>query len=105
VKIFLDDERLTPEGWVRVNTVKELIDLYLMHREVIDVISLDHDLGENVPDGQTFLEWLEERVYTQPANYTPIPVLLIHSANPVGRAEMTATIRKIRYAKANAGAM
>jgi hypothetical protein len=43
VKVCLDDERPTPEGWVGVRTVQECIDK-LKTGQVV-AVSLDHDLG------------------------------------------------------------
>lgn len=45
MKVFLDDERTTPEGWVRVYWPGESIAL-LQTGQVTD-ISLDHDLGDD----------------------------------------------------------
>ena len=44
MKLWLDDVRTPPEGWVWAKTAQEAIDL-LLTRE-IEEISLDHDLGE-----------------------------------------------------------
>jgi len=44
MKVFLDDERATPEGWTRVFWPAEAIAL-LPTGEVTE-ISLDHDLGD-----------------------------------------------------------
>ncbi|MGI2080401.1 cyclic-phosphate processing receiver domain-containing protein [Shewanella putrefaciens] len=45
MKIFLDDERLAPTGWLQVRWPDEVIS-YLAKGMVTD-ISLDHDLGDD----------------------------------------------------------
>ncbi|WP_349291695.1 cyclic-phosphate processing receiver domain-containing protein, partial [Achromobacter sp. Marseille-Q0513] len=43
MKVFLDDERLMPEGWHRVYWPEEAIGL--LETGTVEEISLDHDLG------------------------------------------------------------
>jgi hypothetical protein len=45
MKVYLDDERTTPEGWLRVYWPDEAIEL-LKSGDVME-ISLDHDLGDD----------------------------------------------------------
>ena len=45
MKIYLDDERLVPPGWVQARWSDEVIE-YLKSGDVTDV-SLDHDLGDD----------------------------------------------------------
>lgn len=45
MKVFLDDERRTPEGWVRVYWPDEAI--ALLQTGQVTEISLDHDLGDD----------------------------------------------------------
>ena len=54
---------------------------------------MDHDLGRE-ETGYDVLKWLEEGVATKKIDYIP-DVILIHSANPVGRARMEQAIRSI----------
>ncbi|WP_321962127.1 cyclic-phosphate processing receiver domain-containing protein [Paraburkholderia sp. J7] len=91
MKVFLDDERSTPEGWVRVLWPDEAIAL-LRTGEVTE-LSLDHDLGDDARGtGYTVLLWLEEQV----AVYgMPPPVIHVHSANPSARLKMEAAIASI----------
>jgi hypothetical protein len=93
-KVFLDDVRPVPQpDWILIKTVPELIALIQLIGEQIDVISLDHDLGENTPSGYDFVAWMEKKVFDK--EYTGIPELRIHSANPVGRKRMESGIRAI----------
>ncbi len=77
MKVFLDDLRDTPDGWVRVYTVEETITL--LESGVVTELSLDNDLGEGLLEGYKVLDWLEEKVYFNP--HFRIPAITIHSAN------------------------
>lgn len=99
MKIYLDDEREAPPGYTRMYNAEQVI--AALQYLNIDVLSLDHDLGENVPTGYTVLVWLEEKVYLDPT--FPIPEIMVHSANPTGRANMMRaleSIKRIRQAQA-----
>jgi Cyclic-phosphate processing Receiver domain len=86
LKVFVDDLRDAPEGWLWIMTPGEAIDL-LKSGEVRE-ISLDHDLGyDEAGDdlaGYQIVAWLEEAVATGEFAF-PLPLISIHSANPVGR--------------------
>ena len=92
--IFLDDVRPTPPGWVRCFTVKELLGIMMANYREIDVVSLDNDLGEGVPEGFTFLDKLEEIVFENP-NFVLPKEIRVHSANPVARMRMRQVLRKL----------
>jgi hypothetical protein len=86
MKIYLDDERTEPTGWVRCRTAFEAIELLANHD--VEEISLDHDLGndEKFGTGKTVISWLEEHSFTNPEYI--IPIIHVHSANPIGRKYM-----------------
>ena len=91
MKVFLDDERATPEGWVRAYWPDEVIQL-LESGEVTD-LSLDHDLGDDERGtGYDVILWVEEAVATR--SFVP-PSLAVHSANSAARQRMEAGIRSI----------
>ena len=92
MKVFLDDERETPPGWVRVFWPEEAIDLLKTNR-VIE-ISLDHDLGDDQRGtGYDVILWIEEAVMTQ--NFVP-PKIVVHSSNASARHKMELGIESIR---------
>lgn len=96
MKIYLDDERNTPEGWIRVYWPDEAIEL-LKSGEVCE-ISLDHDVGDDERGtGYDVILWIEEQVALH--GFIP-PQISVHSANVSARAKMEAGIRAI-MAKAN----
>jgi hypothetical protein len=102
MKVFLDDERPTPEGWVRAFTATEAIEL--LKKGKVTELSLDHDLGpEEAGTGYDVCLWVEERLFSQgfhyedPLNLFIPPVMTVHSANPVGRQRMELAIQMIYH--------
>ena len=91
MKIYLDDLRPTPEGWIHAYWPDEVIE-YLKTGKV-DVVSLDHDLGDDDRGtGYDVILWIEEAVATQ--GFTP-PQIKVHSANSAARVKMEAGITSI----------
>lgn len=91
MKIYLDDERKPPEGWILVRWPDEVIE-HLKSGQVTHV-SLDHDLGDdNRGTGYDVILWLEEAVVTQ--GFAP-PIIQVHTANVSARAKMTAGVEAI----------
>ncbi len=92
MKVFLDDVRTAPEGWVHVLWPDQVIAL-LETGQVAD-LSLDHDLGDDARGtGYDVLPWIENAVVEH--GFLP-PRITIHSANPVARARMEAAIESIK---------
>ena len=91
MKVYLDDERETPDGWMRVYWPSEAIEL-LKSGQVTE-ISLDHDLGDDERGtGYDVVLWIEEQVALH--GFVP-PKISVHSANVSARAKMEAGIRTI----------
>jgi hypothetical protein len=92
MKIWLDDLRPSPDSdWVICHSVNEAIKV--LQENEIEEISLDHDLGDYAHDGGDgthLVDWMAEY------NVWPTVRIAIHSANPVGREQMRATVN--RYA-------
>lgn len=86
VKVWLDDVRPAPEGYELVKSVieaKALIEQVEAEGGAIEVLDLDHDLGDYAPfggDGIKLLYYLIERESFYPVR--------LHTANPVGRTNM-----------------
>lgn len=84
MKVYLDDERITPAGWVRAYWPEEVIEL--LETGNITIVSLDHDLGDDAHGtGYDVIVWIEEAVITR--NFKA-PKILIHSANSSARVKM-----------------
>src|SRR5687767_10496793 len=90
VKLWLDDERPAPPGWVRANTATEA--LRLLAEGDVEEVSLDHDLGIE-ETGYDVVLWIEEKVFTDPT-YSP-PRMRVHSANISARKKMEQGIAAI----------
>lgn len=93
MKVYLDDLRDPPEGWVLTKTAPETI--ALLAAGGVTHLSLDHDLGEEpgVGTGYDVLTWIEEQVALH--GLEP-PELDVHSANAGARPKMEAAIEAIR---------
>jgi len=97
MKIFLDDDprrdSWVDDTWTIARTVNEAM-LLLAHNHC-EILSLDHDLGENVKTGYDLMTWLEFEA-AGGKSWPLIPDQFeIHSANPVGRKNMQAAIDSI----------
>jgi len=91
LRVFLDDERATPEGWVRTYWPDEVIDL--LETKAVAEISLDHDLGNDQRGtGYDVVVWIEEAVALR--GFIP-PKITVHSANSSAREKMEAGIQAI----------
>jgi hypothetical protein len=99
LRIFLDDERAPPEGWVRASWPAEVI--AWLETGSVQAVSLDHDLGDDARGtGYDVICWIEEAVALR--GFDP-PTLTVHSANPSARAKMLAGIRSIERLAARDG--
>lgn len=89
MKIWLDDVRPAPAGYVlakSVNEAKKIIEENEKNH-VIELIDCDHDLGDyffDGGDGIKLLDFLVER-----GTFYPIK---LHTMNPVGRENMQRVI-------------
>lgn len=92
MKIYLDDERETPEGWLRVYWPEEVIELLKTGK--VKEVSLDHDLGDDDRGtGYDVVLWIEEAVITKAFNP---PAISVHSANLSARKKMELGIESIK---------
>ena len=93
LKVYLDDERTAPEGWVRVKTPAQAI--ALLDAGMVSHLSLDHDLGddENIGTGYDVVLWMEEQFFLN--HYLPPENIAVHSANVSARVKMEAGIKKL----------
>lgn len=91
IRIYLDDERETPRGWVRAYTVAEAQKLLLTR--TASHLSCDNDLGEGEPEGYTLLDWLEQLVHDDTT--FPIPIIMVHSANAARAPAMRQVAAKL----------
>ena len=105
MKLWIDDIRPAPEGYVRCKSVNEAIasiitsegrscnkptpvtEIFPNMSWNIELIDIDHDAGDyGPPDYIKLLDWLEETGRNYPIH--------IHSQNVVGRMNMEAICRR-----------
>jgi hypothetical protein len=92
MKIWLDDIRPAPEGWIHCFTVSGTIAALVVHEQV-EEISLDNDLGPDTEEGYHVIRWIEQRVVE--SDYIP-PVVNIHTANPAAARRMWSALEQIQ---------
>lgn len=83
MKIWLDDLRKAPEGYIWCKSVNAAIEVIQTTEERIDLIDCDHDLGDYAHDGGDGIKLLDWLV----GHKRLIPIRL-HTMNPVGRMNM-----------------
>ena len=88
MKLFLDDIRPCPRGYIKIDNYQDCIEFLLKNRNKIDTISLDHDLGE-IKTGYDVCKWIVANEY-----YDNLQEIIIHSANPVGTKNMLQLLDK-----------
>ena len=97
MRLWIDDARPAPEGYIWVKTVEDAIieilttDALRMvdENQEIELIDIDHDAGDYAQYGGDYiklLDWLEETGRNYP--------IRIHSMNPVGVANMRPIIQR-----------
>lgn len=92
MKVYLDDERATPDGWARTYWPEDTI--ALLKTGKVTHLSLDHDLGDDEHGtGYDVVLWIEEAVMT--TGFIPPQEMWVHSANSSARQKMEAGIRSI----------
>lgn len=89
MKIWLDDIRSAPDGYIWCRNVNEVIGVISNTNDKIELIDCDHDLGEYARDdgdGIKLLDWLAEHGLFYKIH--------LHTMNPVGKANMERLIRR-----------
>ena len=92
MKLWIDDVRPAPEGYIEIKTVyaaKAIIIRSERCKEIIELIDIDHDAGDYAEFGGDYiklLDWLEETGRNYP--------IRIHSQNPVGVENMRRIIKR-----------
>ena len=92
MRVYLDDERITPDRWIRVYWPEEAI--ALLESGQVEEISLDHDLGDDEHGtGYDVVLWIEEAVALR--GFKP-PRMSVHSANSSAKEKMLSGIQAIQ---------
>ena len=88
--LYIDDLRSpqTNKPWEIVRNFDEAIEYF----EVMGCphyVSLDHDLGDNIPSGYDIAKWMVEKDIEMNGKFIPLNFEFnVHSANPVGAANI-----------------
>lgn len=100
LRLWLDDVRPAPNGWVHITP--DILSMFYHLARHADEISFDHDLGldpfgNEYPNGYQILTKLEELSCKQEDYIWPLgaPIMTVHSANPVGAQKMEVVIKNI----------
>lgn len=107
MKLFVDDIRPAPEGWMQARTVTEAIRTIARFGREMSHISLDHDISLPVsvngeyrpfPSPETF----QAVAYYMVAYYRDLdvsikPQVTIHTANPVGGRELALLLEENHF--------
>lgn len=86
-KLYLDDLRPAPEGFIWVKNFEEFTS-YIAYYRMPGFISFDHDLGEE-KSGYDCAKWLVEFCMNREV---PLPDFAVHSQNPVGKENIQALL-------------
>ena len=93
MKLWLDDVRPAPEGYIWCKSVNMAIGVIIWYsyreNETIELIDIDHDAGDYACCGGDYiklLDWLEETGRNYPIH--------IHSANPADVENMRRIIKR-----------
>lgn len=107
MKVYLDDVRDCPQGWVLARSADQAIEL--LETGKVEEISLDHDLGMKpktldsgvveasedtlAMSGYDVATWIEEQVIYRGFK---APRMKCHSANPIGVRRIQQVIESIQ---------
>jgi hypothetical protein len=79
IHVYLDDMRPCPKGFVPAKNMEEC--LTLLKECEVGILSLDHDLGWNQPNGFELVQRMtEQQLYPE--------VIYIHTSSSIGRRNM-----------------
>lgn len=93
MKLWVDDIREPPgEEWLWAKNYEEAVATLIYGN--VHTLSLDHDLGEDKTGYD--IVCLIERQIGKGGWWRPVPEILVHSANPVGRDNINRAIDSIQ---------
>ena len=101
MKIWLDDVRQAPDGYIHFKTAEELI-VFLrknFQNTIFLSLDLDHDLGEKCLSGLDVLNWIDERSFLDTA-YVP-PKIDVHTDNAAVYIKMKNISNKLNELREN----
>lgn len=97
MKVWVDDLRPAPEGYIWCQSTNEALRLIVPNISKVEVLHLDHDMGDTFGGDVINLVDELERKSHRDSNFAEAVsriIFKLHSANPVGVANMRAVIQK-----------
>lgn len=97
LKIWVDDIRDIPEGYIGFRSVNEALNFIYRNISEIELLDLDHDMGNTFGgDCINIMNELERLYYRNSYFNDALPNIKFkfHSANPVGVQNMRAVLQK-----------
>ena len=95
IMVYLDTERKTPKGWVRVYTAHQAIDLMMACH--VSHLDLSHDLGSGKYCGNGYQVVHHIKRWASCGRMEPIPrIILVHSVDGRALQKMILGLKKIR---------
>lgn len=97
MKVWVDDIRIAPDGYIWCKSTNEALCLIVDNINDIEVIHLDHDMGDTFGgDAIGILQELERLSHRDEKFSAAVRRIIfkIHSANPVGVVNMRTIIQK-----------
>ena len=96
MKLWIDDVRPVPDGYIGFMTTNEALRFIMHYYEAIEIIDLDHDAGDYANMGGDYiniLNELERLSKIKGIDFSHIR-FKFHSANPVGVQNMRRIIER-----------
>jgi hypothetical protein len=95
IKIWVDDIRAVPEGWIGVKTNDECLRLIFKYKDTEEIlVSLDHDSGiEDDKDYIAILAQLDYYSRGEGINFDMVS-FHFHTDNPIGRQNMRTIVQR-----------
>lgn len=91
MKIWIDDIRKAPNGWIHLNWPEG--NYPLLDQNLVAEISLDNDLGnDSKGTGLDILNYIERNVIE---NGNKLLRIFVHTINPVARIKMITIVKKL----------
>jgi hypothetical protein len=91
-KLFVDDLRSAPPGWLCARTVDEAITI--LREGTVAELSLDYDLGHMNATGMQVLQWLETALES---GCVAMPIMTAHSGSVHGRRRLESQIEWLEH--------
>lgn len=99
MKLWVDDVRPAPEGYLPFRTVNDTLRYIRSNSDYIELIDLDHDAGDCAKEGGDYINILREMkrlAIVRKMDFSHIKFRL-HSMNPVGVQNMRALIQDLGW--------